>query len=839
MKKYLLFFALLYLAACQIDKESPALNLSEDWHFRKANTKDWRKATIPGSVHADLLANKMIEDPFFRDNEGAAQWVEKEDWEYLKQFDLTEEQLAQGNMDLVFHGLDTYADVYLNDTLILSADNMFRSWRVDVKALLKERNDLRIYFHSATNKEDSILKTMPYKLPGGSRVLTRKAGFHYGWDWGPRLVTAGIWKPIELDMWDKARITHMRVEQKRLADKVAELKAIVEVESLVDATATLDFQYNNKEVGSTVSITSETVNLKKGMNTLEIEGDISDPRLWWTHDLGEQFLYNLVTEITVDNRKIKAEKRIGLRTIEVVTDMDADSSGRKFYFKLNGEPIFAKGANYIPQDNLQSRVTDEKYKKIIQEVKDINMNMLRVWGGGIYENDIFYDLCDEQGILVWQDFMFACAMYPIDSVFRQNVEQEAIENVRRLNHHPSIALWCGNNENSEGWHRWGWQNQFNEQEKIEVWQGYERIFKELLPEVVSKETDNVFYWETSPKFGRGNPQHQFEGDAHYWGVWHDAESFDTFNVKVPRFMSEYGFQSYPSMETIKEFTSPEDWEADSEVMKVHQKHSRGNKLIQDYMERWYNKPKTFMDFLYLSQVLQAEGIRTGIEAHRRAKPYCWGTLYWQLNDCWPSVSWSSRDYYGRWKALQYTAKKAYNPYLISFVENDSSIIEVHVVSDKLEVTKGEMIYKVMDFSGKVLDDGQLSVEIAPNSSSIQIEFPISKSWSRTETVIAVSFSQEGKVLTTNNFYLSLPKFLSLPKTEIKETITKKGEGYVIRLESDKLAKHVYLRSEVKGFFSDNYMDILPNEPIEIVFTPDDTTVEWDEKIRVMSLLDSY
>ena len=412
---------------------------------------------------------------------------------------------------------------------------------------------------------------------------------------------------------------------------------------------------------------------------------IKNPKRWWPHNLGEPYLYDIKV-IVKDKGKIldSISTKYGIRTIDLVTEKD--SIGESFYFKVNDVPVYAKGANYIPQHSFQNKVQDSDYENLLNNVVDANMNMLRVWGGGIYENDIFYELCDEKGILVWQDFMFACAMYPGDDDFLKTVEKEAEDNVRRLRNHASIALWCGNNENSEGWHRWGWQAGRSEDEKAEIWNNYLKVFDSILPNTVSQLTDTD-YWETSPKYGRGNPKYKTEGDAHDWWIWHDGYPFEHLEENVPRFMSEFGFQSFPSYETIRYINQNDSIEISSEGFKNHQKHSRGFQIIEDYMQRDFPVPENPEDYVYISQLLQAYGIIKGIEAQRRAKPFNMGTLYWQLNDCWPAISWSSIDFLGNWKALHYKAKRSFEDVLISSkVENDT--LRTWIVNDDLDSKNG-------------------------------------------------------------------------------------------------------------------------------------------------------
>lgn len=826
--------------------------LHQNWQFREKSDKQeapWFPARVPGTVHTDLMANKLIEDPFYRDNEQAAQWVEERDWEYKTTFTLDKEQLKHSYFRLVFHGLDTYAKVFLNDVLILTADNMFRTWPVDVKPHLKEGdNQLYIHFISPINHVKAHWQTLGYQLPGGPRVLTRKAPYHYGWDWGPRLVTSGVWKPIELEIWDTARIEDFHIEQNELNKERARLTAHFEVRSGTHQEAELAVTLD-EEPGSKPTARSE-VKLVPGINQISFSFEVLKPKLWWTNGLGEPFLYKFKGTLEVDGDFVDALVRpLGLRTLDVIVKKDltpGGEPGETFYFKLNGKPVFMKGANYIPQDSFIPRVTEARYRSLIRDAKAANMNMLRVWGGGIYERDIFYNLCDEAGILVWQDFMFACSMVPGENEFFDNVRQEAIDNVKRLRSHPCIALWCGNNEINEAWHNWGWQEPFTEDQRARIWEDYQAIFHRILPQTVSQYDPGRYYLPSSPKFGRGNYRSLREGDNHYWGVWHDEEPFSVFNKKIGRFMSEHGFQSFPPLETINIFTQPQDRTYDSSVMMVHQKHPRGNQLIRTYMARDYQMPGNFEHFVYLSQILQAEGMKLGMEAQRRAMPFCMGTLYWQLNDCWPVVSWSGRDYNGQWKALHYYAKRGYQPFLVSPVEEDGKI-NIYIVSDKLRHLQGALFITVKDFTGKLIFSESADVIVESNSSqnvfSMQVDRLLSGQDKR-DVVLTADFKLLGDgIKATNYYYFVPPKDLRLYQPDFHSGVsgTACQTRVEIRISSNVLARHVYLRMEsVGGFFSDNFFDLPAQTEKVLYFTHHSglSPVQLKTKLKIMSLSDT-
>ncbi|MBN2348071.1 MAG: glycoside hydrolase family 2 protein, partial [Bacteroidales bacterium] len=576
--------------------------------------------------------------------------------------------------------------------------------------------------------------------------------------------------------------------------------------------------------------------------------EIKNPKLWWPNGLGEQNLYTVEIQLLKDNAILSQKSsRIGLRTIEVV--QEPDSIGKSFYFKVNGHPVFMKGANYIPQDIFVDRVTPDHYKKLIQSAVDANMNMIRVWGGGIYEKDILYDLCDEKGILVWQDFMFSCSMYPVDNEFLENVRQEAINNVKRLRNHPCIAMWCGNNECLSGWKRWGWKDWVIKKQGQEVadiiWHGYDTLFHKIIPSVINELDNDRLYWCSSPASGFNEPENWKSGDTHYWGVWWGKEPFSTYTERIGRFMSEFGFQSFPEFGTVKKYSIKEDWDIYSPVMKSHQRSTIGNETIAEYMDRDYKKPKNFEMFLYVNHVLQAEGIRTGIEAQRRSMPHCMGSLYWQIDDCWPVASWSSIDYYGKWKALHYFAKKAFENVLVSpVIENEK--IKIFVVSDKLEDLQAKLKLLVIDFEGNIINELEKEINIKQNSSNIYFEeeiAKITKNSKQENSLILVSvFDSTNQILSDNIMYFKSPKDLELPEPTIVTEIETQKNGFSIKLKTDKLAKNVYLTiPDMDGFFSDNYFDLLPGYEKTVEFNCDSklTLDEFKEKLNVVSLVDSY
>lgn len=816
---YIIIFSFVFLSCSTKDVDTPiTIQLHDNWKFKQVDSTQWHAATVPGEVHSDLLKNELIEDPFIGNNEHNLQWISETHWEYQTQFSLDNTILDKKHIELNFEGLDTYAKVFLNDSLIFNTNNAFINWQKDVKSLLKPKNTLSVVFTKPSEIEAQEKTKLGYQLPEGNRIFTRKAQFQYGWDWGAKLNTMGIWRPVTLTASNNLRIKNMNTTKRELNDSIAKMYVH------------LDLMYNTNGYSFEVFVNDsliKTYDKNPQYTPLSIPFEIKKPKLWWPHNLGEPYLYDIKVVVKDGNTILDSiSKKIGLRTIELVNEKD--SIGTSFYFKVNDIPVYAKGANYIPQHSFQNQVSNQHYEDLLNDVVDANMNMLRVWGGGIYENAIFYDLCDEKGILVWQDFMFACAMYPGDEAFLENVQAEATYNVKRLQNHPSIALWCGNNENSEGWHRWGWQANRSDEEKEEIWKNYLKVFDSILPNTVRSLTD-VDYWESSPKYGRGNPNYEFEGDAHDWWIWHDAYPFEHLEQHVPRFMSEFGMQAFPSYETIKYINQSDSIEISSEGFKNHQKHHRGFQLIEDYMQRDFPIPTKAEDYMYMSQLVQAHGITMGIEAHRRAKPRNMGTLYWQLNDCWPSVSWSSIDYFGNWKALHYKTKQSFENLLISSVIKENTV-KTFVVNDDLNEYHLNLNFELLDFNGNRIWSDVITTIAEANASQLinEINFDNFK-FDKTSTVLRIS-SEDRQWLK----YFAKPKDLKLKQAEINTSISKTNTGFQIQISSSTLQKNVFLYTDEKGHFSDNFFDLLPNEVKLIEFETKATNLD-DLQLKSLNL----
>jgi len=813
-----IFFLLVTFRSFAQEKIDPF----QHWQFRNTTDSSWIPATVPGTVHADLFNNNKIPDPFFGLNEYNLQWIEKADWEYKCTFDVPYETFNKTHINIVFEGLDTYAKVYLNGSLILTADNMFREWQTDCKPLLKKKDNLlRVVFQSAVKIGMQDSSKSKYILPGGIRVYTRIAQYQYGWDWSPRYVTCGIWKPVYLEAWNDIKIQSVGYYQDTVTSTKANLHLIAFATSdkFQECKIILRDQLNGK------ILKEETIALAQGLNRIPLKFIINNPQLWWTNGLGNPNLYHFEFDINKGGKKICSDScKVGIRTIELL--QRPDSVGKSFYFKLNGVPVFMKGANYIPADNFIPRVSKNDYEKLINTAVDCNMNMLRVWGGGIYEDDNFYDLCDEKGILVWQDFMFACGMYPADTAFLNNVKNEATYQVNRLTNHPCIALWCGNNEISEGWYNWDWQKQYgySANDSAKIWNNYTLLFDTLIKNVVNTFDAKTPYWPSSPKYGWGRKESLLEGDSHYWGVWWGMEPFSMYENKIGRFMSEYGFQAYPADETMKTYLDFKTSSAGDNMNPFwHNKHPQGFQTIDNYLLRdYYNATdhkNAVKHYTYLSQLLQANGITTAIEAHRRARPYCMGTLYWQFNDCWPGVSWSGMDYYGRWKALQYFVKKAYSDILVTVTEKNKTL-ETFVVSDVQKTTKAKLCIFLSDFNGKKIWQKDTLITIQPLSSSCCFTIPVASIIKDTSANNKLFFAARLYIadsLASQAVHYFVPyKLLKLPKANIKRSLKISDNKIELSLSSKTLAKNVYVSLDDKYLkLSDNYFDILPGDEVKI------------------------
>ena len=687
------------LVGCQ-KAEKPNVveqSLNQGWTLTGDTLNINMQVDAPSVVQQSLYENGVIPHPYLGTVENDLLWISDHPWDYTLHFDADKELLEKESVELVFEGIDTYADVQLNGQDLFFADNQFRTWKHEVKDLLKEKDNLlEVHFLRYDSTQLALYEAHQPRLPE-KYAVSRKAPYQHGWDWAPKYKNVGIWKSVKLLGWNEARLENAYIVTQAANAEKAELMLHLDVES----ERIIDIEVGVSTGSTTLAI--RPLSLSKGRQHTVLPITIDNPQIWWPNEMGEQLLYDFEVVLKNGDRVLDSKKfKSGIRTFEMVNELD--SIGRAFYFKVNGVPMYAKGANYVPEEMIETWINPDKTLSLLRQAKDAHFNMLRVWGGGIYPSDDFFNICDSLGVLVWEDFMYAGTMYPYDEAFLENARIEAEEQVKRLASHPSLALWCGGNEISEGYYNWGWQKSLNwsEEEDKAIKAGYDRLFEDILAQAVAQFDGSRPYWPSSPSKGWGRPESLTEGDVHYWGVWWGEQPYEVYREKVGRFNSEYGYQSYPEYSTLLKIAQGEELSKDAKVIVAHQKHARGTRQIDDFIQRYYPniQPKDFEEYVQLSQLSQAYGMEVAIEAHRTAKPYNMGTLYWQLNDAWPVTSWSSIDYYGNPKVLQERLKVLYAPVLLSLDQKDYGVF---VTSDLLRDIDGLLSVMVCDLEDLKLD----------------------------------------------------------------------------------------------------------------------------------------
>ncbi|MFA6838945.1 MAG: glycoside hydrolase family 2 protein, partial [Dysgonamonadaceae bacterium] len=829
MKKFILTFLLL-VPLFVFAQNSEIITLNDGWQFTQTDKDDWREAEVPGSVQRDLIRYKVLPDPYYGTNENDVQWPEKENWDFKKTFILTADQLKKDDAVLFLEGLDTYADVFLNGSKILHSQNMFIGYKVHVNNLLREgANNLYIRFYSPIEYMMPVHLTNGFNYPADNdhsdirmSIYSRKAPYHFGWDWGIRIVQMGIWKPVTLSLYDKARVDSYYVKQESITHQSAKIDNQVDVYSVSEEPVKAKVSITYALEGFDPQTIEDDITLNKGMNYVSIPLEITNPELWMPIGWGEPNLYSFKVSVIVDNKTI-AEKteRVGLRSVELI--QEPDEHGKSFYFKVNGTPLFAKGTNYIPGEIMTSQQDSAYYNRLFDNITGANMNFVRVWGGGTYESNYFYELADEKGILIWQDFIFGCTPYPSDDAFLSNVKSEVIYNIKRLRNHASLAFWCGNNEIEEALQHWG-LNKSPEWIYKQWTEGYDKTFRELIPSMISKYDGTREYIHGSPFDSNWGDKESFNSsDVHDWGLWHGRMPFEALAERVPRFASEFGFQSFPEMKTIRTFAEEKDFDINSDVMKIHQKSGVGNELIKVYMDMYYHTPKNFEDFVYIGLIMQGNGMEEAVEANRRHQPYCMGALYWQLNDDWPVVSWSSVDYYNNWKAQHYKMRNVFSPLALG-VEYKDNTLSFYTMSDQLNDIDGlQLTVQVIDFSGKKHKEFKQKLSAKANRSTVVRAFKdselVTEEQKQNVVIHAWLSDRNGKVVSVKDYFYYWPNKLNLPETTISTKVKYTDGKYTVTLSSKKLAKDLFVEIPVLGAqYTDNFFNLMPGEKKTIVIT---------------------
>lgn len=847
-----------FAASVDGEKVPAELDLDGVWQFKAVDEQEWLDAYVPGSVHSDLLRAGRIPDPFYRDNELKVQWVEKKEWEYRRSFTVDAGLVAHDRVVLAARGLDTIAEIYLNDALVGETQNMFVEHEFDVKSRLRVgENNIRVVFRSILewNKRQAAREPrVTWTDQKGNLCFARKSGTDFGWDWGARILGCGIWRPMRLAAYDAARIADLHVRQDCDPQR-GRLTIAAEIERFAPGALELDVRVR---LGDQL-VAQTAAPVTHGMVTRQLVVD--HPKLWYPNGLGEQPLYTVVATLKNGSGTIHCrECRIGFRTVELV--QERDERGQTFGFKVNGSLVFGKGANWIPAGALRAELTEAHYQRLLSACKEAHMNMLRVWGGGIYEADAFYELCDELGIMLWHDFMFAHGPYIADLDYLANIRAEVKSVTRRLRHHPSIVLWCGNNEQEGDMRKWV------QQYPTVAWEDFDKVFYEVIPETARRYDPDRPYLPASPHhpLDRKAEKPDYKsasGDAHLWDVWHAEEPFRWFVEHSDfRFVSEFGFYSLPTVETIRSFTAPQDRYFPSRILDLHNKtgwkgrqnEDLGNVRIARYASTMFRMPTGIANWSYVSQILHGEAIKTAVETYRRNYPATTGALYWQLNDNWPSISGSSLDYNGRWKALHYMAKRFFSPILVCGWAQDLTVT-IWGVNDHLHEMPATLEWTLGSLEGSVVRRGRKNVVLPANRGAWLEELDFTGEVGgdpeygtyrdtnyETRSRYYVSFrllSQECE-LGSNVVFFAPFKYLDL-LPGLKCSVESQEGELVIALAAERFAAFVEIGlANSYARFSDNYFHMLPGEQRQVRVAESSLPVEELEKqIYVKSLVDTY
>lgn len=801
---------------------------------------------IPGTVLSGLLAAGKIKDPFYRTNEDATRALFWKDYVFTRTFDVDEELLAQQHIVLVCEGLDTLAEISINGTFLAKTDNMHRTWKFQAKKLLHPgKNEIQIVFRSVLR----FIEDYPYEahkkinyIPCGSmkgNQLLRKAHSMFGWDWGPQTIDAGIFRDIYLQGYSHARIEDIRIHQQH-AKNVSVQTSITLSESVPGQKLCVELSEDGADKPLQTKLCKTNAD-----GVAAVDFVIENPKLWWPNDYGDQPLYIVrTTLLDEDGTSLESiTRRIGLRTLTI--SQEKDEWGNEFAFCVNGVKIFTRGGNYIPDDCLYTRITEKKLDYTLESCRRAHFNCVRVWGGGYYPSDAFYDLCDEKGLIVWQDLMYACNVYDVTDAFAENCRQETYDNVRRLRHHASLGLWCGNNEIESAWDHWG---DF-QKETPYLRADYIRLFEEVLPKAVQEADGEIFYWHSSPSSGGcfDNPDDANRGDTHYWDVWHGQKPFTDYRKYFFRFCSEFGFQSFPCAKTVNSFTLEDDRNIFSRVMESHQKNDAANGKMLYYLSENLRYPKDLTHLLYASQVLQGMAIKYGVDHWRRNRGRCMGTLYWQINDDWPAPSWSSIDYFGRWKALHYMAQKFYAPHAVSMTLEDHRC-HVYFSNESFETTEYSLTLSIRDLSGNVLETYETKRN-SPAFSAIETAVVDICSWEDQKDDVfleAVIHTKDQKVLKDVETLVPY-KYLNLKKPVISTEAEETNDAFILHISSDCFAPFVALDfDDADVIFSDNFFHLTDKTVQDIIVKKEDilqghfeNAEDFRKRLQILSLGTSY
>lgn len=801
---------------------------------------------IPGTVLSGLLAAGKIKDPFYRTNEDATRALFWKDYVFTRTFDVDEKLLAQQHIVLVCEGLDTLAEISINGTFLAKTDNMHRTWKFQAKKLLHPgKNEIQIVFRSVLR----FIEDYPYEahkkinyIPCGSmkgNQLLRKAHSMFGWDWGPQTIDAGIFRDIYLQGYSHARIEDIRIHQQH-AKNVSVQTSITLSESVPGQKLCVELSEDGADKPLQTKLCKTNAD-----GVAAVDFVIENPKLWWPNDYGDQPLYIVrTTLLDEDGTSLESiTRRIGLRTLTI--SQEKDEWGNEFAFCVNGVKIFTRGGNYIPDDCLYTRITEKKLDYILESCRRAHFNCVRVWGGGYYPSDAFYDLCDEKGLIVWQDLMYACNVYDVTDAFAENCRQETYDNVRRLRHHASLGLWCGNNEIESAWDHWG---DF-QKETPYLRADYIRLFEEVLPKAVQEADGETFYWHSSPSSGGcfDNPDDANRGDTHYWDVWHGQKPFTDYRKYFFRFCSEFGFQSFPCAKTVNSFTLEDDRNIFSRVMESHQKNDAANGKMLYYLSENLRYPKDLTHLLYASQVLQGMAIKYGVDHWRRNRGRCMGTLYWQINDNWPAPSWSSIDYFGRWKALHYMAQKFYAPHAVSMTLEDHRC-HVYFSNESFETTEYSLTLSIRDLSGNVLETYETKGN-SPAFSAIETAVVDICSWEDQKDDVfleAVIHTKDQKVLKDVETLVPY-KYLNLKNPVISTEAKETNDAFILHISSDCFAPFVALDfDDADVIFSDNFFHLTDKTVQDIIVKKEDilqghfeNAEDFRKRLQILSLGTSY